>query len=135
IRRGELEDASRILERIKTGLPKALGTLELEVRLDLAYDKRGLANKRTEAVELIQKRAEEQDAPLLGLASLMEGLGEIDKAEKLYLKAMGKPKKPEDVLQVAVFYARTNRPDKGLEICERARKTCSLDQVALVSVA
>src|SRR5205085_4832793 len=73
--------------------------------------------------------------PLEGLASLAERLGRTAKAEELFERLAREKKKSEDVLPLALFYGRHNRPVDGLRICEQARETCPPDQVAFVSVA
>jgi tetratricopeptide (TPR) repeat protein len=83
---------------------------------------------------LINKRAALKDAPLQDLAALMESLDEMDAAHKIFQEIARNPKKPEDLLQYALFLGRFNRPDDGLRICEPLRKSAPPESVALVSV-
>jgi len=109
--------------------PGAFQTVELRARLLRA------TGKDREARELLQKYAEEKDAPLLAVAALLEELGEGAAAEPLYRKYAAVPDQPEKALFLAAYLGRRGRFAEALDLLEQAWKTCPPQAVAFTAVA
>jgi tetratricopeptide (TPR) repeat protein len=124
----EFDEAKSLLQRLENLEPKAFSTLELRVRLSHT------TGEKDKAIELLKTGAQEKDAPLQKLAALAESLGETATADAIFQQLTENSRKPEDLLQYALFLGRANQPTKGLAICESLRKLNPVDPVALVTV-
>src|SRR5262249_38507225 len=75
------------------------------------------------------------DARLDAVAGVLDSLGRTADAEELYRRHVGTSKRPERVLELALFLGRHNHVDDALALCEAAWQTCPPEAVANSSVA
>jgi cellulose synthase operon protein C len=129
LRENEVDVARTCLTQIKKAAsPQALAPLVLEAHILKAE------GKVSPAVELLQKYATgTKEANLLQVAGAIEQI-KPPAAEEYYRKYVEQSKQPESVLVLAVYLGRQNRANEGLDLCERAWRTCPAAAVAFASV-
>jgi cellulose synthase operon protein C len=108
-------NAKRWVDRLSDLQPKAGQTYELKARLLHAQE------KTAEAVALLTAYAEEKDAPLLGIARLLEQLEDAQKntAKRMYERLVDKAdkdRKPDALLALAGFLGRNGHLKESLDI-------------------
>jgi tetratricopeptide (TPR) repeat protein len=121
--RGYSDLASAQLDELKKlqGNPKTgpLGTVELEARILHAQ------RKTEQAEQLLEKYADQKDAPLLAIAALLEQIESNSMkplAGKIYTKWVEQnTAKPEARLVLAGFCSRRNDLTQALDICDAIR--------------
>ncbi|HXG12847.1 MAG TPA: tetratricopeptide repeat protein, partial [Gemmataceae bacterium] len=129
LRHGEVEAARPLCDRLEKLEPKGLRAAEMRARLLHAQ------GRTAEAVALLQKFAQNADAPQAGLvAALLEELGQPALAEDLYRRFVAASPQPEAVLVLIEYLGRQQRVREALELCERAWQTCPPEAVAAASV-
>jgi tetratricopeptide (TPR) repeat protein len=129
LRHGEAEAAAPLVARLGRAEPAALATADLEARLLQARGGAAAAADRLSA----HARVNAGDAG--AVAALLDRLGHPGPAEPLYRAAAARPDRPEGVLALAGFLARTGRGGEALDLCERAWTTCRPGVVAEATVA
>jgi tetratricopeptide (TPR) repeat protein len=116
----ELGEAGIYIASLEKLQPKAGQTFELKARWLHAQ------GKTSEAVSLLEKFAEEKDAPLLAIANLLELIEDKPKksAEQMFKKLVDKvdkEKKPDAVLLLAGFLGRNGRLAESLDLFDQVR--------------
>ena len=117
------------LGQLETLEPKTFRTVALRSLL-LNKKKRG-----PEAVAGLLALAKSDDKYLRPVAVILEQINQEKPAEELLTKYVAGTKKPESVLILAEFLGRRNRIGEALDLCEKARKNCKIEQVAASAVA
>jgi cellulose synthase operon protein C len=126
---GDLAEAKAwqaTLERLDGGSPRSL---EVKARL---MQKEGKADQ---AVAMLENLAEKNQTVVRSVAALLDQIGQVPAAEKMFKRYVDQAKEPEAVLALAAFFGRHERLDEALAVCEAAWKTCSPTAVSGVSVA
>ncbi len=124
LQRGAVEQAQAWLDRLEKLEPKTFRTLALRARL---LDKQGQA---AEVVPALVALAQKDDAQILPVAGVLESVGALNEAERLYTRYGERTKKAEAVLLRAGFLGRQKRMREALALCEQAWKTCRPEDVA-----
>lgn len=127
--RGEPQEAALYVGKLEKLQPGASETVEMKARLLHAQ------GKDTEADTLLQGFVQgkpPEDLP--AVAALLEELGQPLPAGQLYREYVARSKQAGSVLALAGFLARQNRPREALDLCDRAWRTCPLEDVSLASV-
>jgi tetratricopeptide (TPR) repeat protein len=125
LQHNEPEEAKTWVVTLEKVQPKAWSTVELKARL-LAAQKHG-----DDAAKLLAEYAAAKDAPHLAIAVVLEQIGQPDAAEAIYEKVVNASGKPETILILAGFKARTGKVEDALKICDRARATCPAEVYAV----
>jgi tetratricopeptide (TPR) repeat protein len=117
------------LEKLQKVDPSSLQTAELKARL-------ALAEKRPdEAAKLLGDFARTKPDSTLQVALVLESLGRLDEAEKLFRGFATQDKQPEAGLPLAVFLGRRKRVPEALDLCDQAWKAGRPELVSQASVA
>ena len=130
IQERDFADAATWLAKLAKLDPESLRTAELQ-----AYVFSG-KNDLAAAKNLLQKQAEKPNAPIGLIAWIAEKTGLPAEAERWlrqYIRE-NETNRPEAVLALAEFYARANRLNDAMAVCEKAWATCPPQVVAQVSV-
>jgi tetratricopeptide (TPR) repeat protein len=114
----QVDEAEGVVARLRKVEPDTLRTLRLE---GLVLKARG---KSDAVVSPLQKFASANPEQATTVAALLDDLGQPAAAEELFRKATAAARRPEDVLLLAIFLGRQNRPGEALRLCEAAWKTC-----------
>jgi len=129
LHRGDLQESSLIVGRLEKLQPGAIGTVEIKARLLHAQA------KDDEALALLRGFVQGKPAEdLPAMAALLEELGQPIPAEQLFRNYATRSKQAESVLVLAGFLARHTRTREALDLCERAWRTCPLEDVAQACV-
>jgi tetratricopeptide (TPR) repeat protein len=134
LRRQETDLVVAWVERLERLHPGTWEAVEGKARLLQA---RG---KGAEAVSLVEQflapGRNEPPAGATGLAAaLLDELGQVDAAERLYRAEASRTGSPEGVLRLIAFLGRQKHWQEALEQCEQAWKRCPAEAVASLSVA
>lgn len=117
---------------VKLDGPRSLRVLEIQVRLLKAQ------GKLEDGAKFLKEYAERPDANLETAATLLEEFAKPKAAEALYRKLAAKAERPESTLLLAGFLGRQGREadiQEGLDLCDKAWKTCPPEKVAFVAIA
>ncbi len=118
--------AQRILDRLEKLDPQSWEAVEIRARMQ--KDPAGLLE------QFVARDSSDPDRA--GRAAvLLEELGQLPAAEKMYRTFAAQSKAPESVLALARFLGRQQRVAEGLDLCERAWQNCRPEAVAAASVA
>jgi tetratricopeptide (TPR) repeat protein len=135
LRRKDAAGAQRWLEKLVRLYPRTWEATELQGRM-LQAQGRG-----PEAVSLLLKflqpgSGKPAEVEATGrVVALLEELGQVAAAEKLYREPGAWSKRPESLLLFSRFLGRQKRISEALDLCERAWPTCPPGAVAGTSVA
>jgi Tfp pilus assembly protein PilF len=146
IRHEEFDDADGQVISLEFAQPNSVTSFGLRGQLlkaqkDHQKESRDKLEKGfTKLKKKIERAARAMDAPVAELAGVMEQLGDMASAEDMFRNlanlAKQKLRPPEDMLQLAMFYGRTDRPADGLGVCSEAvTSECRPEAIALVAVA
>jgi tetratricopeptide (TPR) repeat protein len=112
----EVNEAQDVVNELKLLQPDALGTLLLQVDVDLAR------NQIDKAVAEIRACADQPNVDPLALRRLAEvaekPLGRFEFAEELYRRLTDRSTNPQAKLPLAMFLGRRGRVKEALDICE-----------------
>lgn len=128
LRHRDANEAEVWLDKLVRIEPNSFRTINLRARLLTA---RG---QTADAVRVITHYAGEKGADLARAAVLLEDLGQAAAAEPLYRRYAATSRKPEAILTLALYLARSQKVGEALRLCEKAWDTCSPERVAAVSV-
>jgi tetratricopeptide (TPR) repeat protein len=129
LRHDELNEAQAWQAKLEKLEPDTARSFEVKARL-LAKQKNGAA-----AVALLQKLAD-RDAKLVHpIAAALEEIGQPAAARLMFERFAAEAKEPERLLTLAVFLGRQDLPREGLDVCDRAWKTCPAEAVGNACVA
>ena len=126
IKRGgaDVEEAKDWVEKLEHLQPNVGRTIELRARL-LHAEGRSAA-----AAALVTKYAtENKGASLFAVAVFLEEIGQLDAAEKMFVRFKEQSQKPESSLPLAGFLARHGRLADALKLCDQIRSTATLETV------
>ena len=121
------------LEKLEPG---SFRTVSIKARL-LAGQAKNQEAGRKEAGRILTELADKKPGELLApVAAELEAIGLDNEAEKMLRRfvAESQDKSPENVLALAVFLGRHQRPDEGLDLCDLAWKDCKPEAVSRASV-
>jgi tetratricopeptide (TPR) repeat protein len=116
------------LETLEKLDPSSAATTELKARLANAE------GQPEKASRLILDHARAYPETTFAFAQLLESLGRIDDAEKLYREFAKAEKKPEASLPLATFLGRQNRVKDALGLCDTLWNSLRPELVAKTSV-
>lgn len=126
---GDLSEAVACFNKLKKLEPTSLRTVELEARMKKEQ------GRDAEALALLRNHAQANDAEAGRVAAILETLGHSGAAETLYRHAADQAKSPGPLLNLAGCLARQSRVGEALDVCERAGKYCSPEQLVDAGVA
>lgn len=129
LRHEEARGVKPWLDALVKADPSSLQTVELKARLALAEKQPEVASK------LLGDFAQAHPDSTLQVALMLESLGRLADAERLFREASSREKKPEASLPLAVFLGRQKRVPEALEICDAAWKSGQPELVSQASVA
>ncbi len=129
LRQGLTDEAQSWLDKLEKLEPTALRTLELKARLLKARGRAG------EAVALLEALVHEKADQVGYVARLLEELGQVAAAEKLYRQFASRSLEPQAILVLSGFLGRRNRLAEALDLCEKAWTSCPPEAVAAATVA
>ncbi len=129
LRRGLTDEAQTWLDKLEKLEPRSLRTIDLKARLLKARGRAGEAAVLLEA--LVREKADRAGY----VARLLEELGQVAAAEKLYRQFASQSREPQAILVLSGFLGRQNRPGEALDLCEKAWTSCPPDAVAEATVA
>jgi tetratricopeptide (TPR) repeat protein len=124
----ELDEAQKLVDKVKELQPNNLTLLILEVELKRAQ------NRADEAEKLIQSYVDRPDLTLVGcraLADLAEKLGQLELAERFYRKLSNTP---QGKLLLVAFLGRRGHVKDALDLCEPLWNTSDPKLVTAVAV-
>ncbi len=128
LRHDDVDEAAIWFARLQQREPETVGTLTLKALLLAAQ------GKGAEAVPFLQQLAGADAARMRNVALLLERIGQVAAAEKMWRDYVAQSSHPERVLELALFLGRQNRAEEALALCEPAWKTCPPETVADASV-
>jgi tetratricopeptide (TPR) repeat protein len=128
LRHGDVDEARVWLGKLEQVQLVAPTTIEIKARV-LAAQGRG-----ADAVSLLKEYAGKAPDQVGGVARLLEEVGQAAAAEELYRTFVSQSKKPEDMLVLAQYYARQDRLNEALDLCEQAWKKCPPEVVSTPTV-
>jgi len=129
LRQGLTDEAQSWLDKLEKLEPRSLRTLGLKARLLKA---RGRAD---EAAALLGALVREKADQVGYVAKLLEELGQVAAAEKLYRQFASESLEPQAILVLAGFLGRQNRLAEALDLCEKAWTSCRPEAAAAATVA
>jgi tetratricopeptide (TPR) repeat protein len=129
LRQGETDEAQSWLEKLEKLEPKTLRTIELKARILKAQ------GRAVQAVPLLEALVQGKDDQVVRVAKLLEDLGQVAAAERLYRRFASQKQQPQAILVLAGFLGRQNRLAEAIDLCESAWASCPPDAVALATVA
>ncbi len=129
LRQGLNDEAQSWLGKLEKLEPRSLRTLDLKARLLKARGRAG------EAAALLEALVREKADQVGSVAKLLEELGQVAAAEKLYRQFASQPLEPQARLVLAGFLGRQNRLAEALDLCEKAWTSCPPEAVAAATVA
>ncbi|HEX8199037.1 MAG TPA: tetratricopeptide repeat protein, partial [Isosphaeraceae bacterium] len=123
IERGDLAEAKPLVDKLEELEPAAYRAKELRARL-LKAD-----GQADQAAALLKSAAREPGTapPIVRIAVLLDGWGRPADAEEMYRLLVERSSQPESALLLIDFLSRTGRSDEALDLCDRLRKTSTLD--------
>ncbi len=130
--------ARRWLTRLEQGHPRTWEAVASKACLLAAQGKAADAVALLLADKEAGKQGDGEKVPAVSLAAraaLLEELGQLAAAEKMYRAFVARSERPESVLVLVRFLGRQQRPGEAFDLCERAWTTCPPEAVASASVA
>jgi cellulose synthase operon protein C len=128
LRNGKAAEAAPWTEKLAAVAPGKPETIDLQVQVLKS------TGAKQQAVALVNAYAQTKDARLDVAARWLEVLDEPAAAEKHLRALAATSKRPESVLDLAMFLGRHKRLPEALALCEQAYKTCRPEAVASAGI-
>jgi tetratricopeptide (TPR) repeat protein len=117
VKHQEFDEANQYLQKLEGQKYSSLQLLGLKASI---LNSQGQTDK---AVEQVRDFAKANPAQAKGCSELLERLGDFASAETLLKEQSDQKEHPDNLLALAAFYGRQNRPLEAIDLCDAARKS------------